>query len=527
MVLRKFVSKNHRRKKKVMEKGESLLQTTEQGESPEGPIPQVAIIGRPNVGKSTLFNRIVGTRKAIVDDRPGVTRDRNVADCSYQGRVFQLIDTGGLDPSATEGMVVQIKHQSKMAIAEADILVLAMDGRSGLTPLDEEIVSLVRGISKPVFWAVNKVDTPKSEPLLADFYRLGLREVFPISAEHGLGVDDLLEAMMPFFPRGQEKEATSTVPRVAVVGRPNVGKSTFVNLILGEDRLVVSNQPGTTRDPVDTEVNYQGDPYILTDTAGIRRRGRIDRGVEGYSVVRAMRALGRSDVAILLLDGVEGVTEQDTKIAGLIQRQGRGCVLMVNKWDLRVHDAEAQADYEKELHRRFPFFGFVPVVFASALNPQSVSQVFPKVNTVMAEFVKRVPTGQLNQFLQRALEKNPLPLRAGNPLKSVYITQVATKPPTFALFVRHSGDVNTTYQRYLENLLRETFGFIGTPITILVRNKNPPPQAKSKPKPKYKLKPKSEPKAKAQPKSNLKPKSTRTPKPQLKAKPKIKSKSSR
>ncbi|MGB0910436.1 MAG: ribosome biogenesis GTPase Der [Nitrospirales bacterium] len=473
-------------------------------EAQEKPIPQVAIIGRPNVGKSTLFNRIVGTRKAIVDDRPGVTRDRNIAQCHYQGRTFQLVDTGGLDPSATEGMVEQIKQQSKVAIVEADLLVMAMDGRTGLTPLDEEIVSLVRGIQKPVFWVVNKVDTPKSEPLLADFYRLGLTEVFPISAEHGLGIDELLEAMMPYFPRGLEGGASLDIPKVAVVGRPNVGKSTFVNLILGEDRLVVSNQPGTTRDPVDTEVMYQGASYILTDTAGIRRRGRIDRGVEGYSVVRAMRALGRSDVAVLLLDGVEGVTEQDTKIAGLIQRQGRGCVLMVNKWDLRAHDAEAQVEYERELHRRFPFFGFVPVVFASALSPKTVSQVFPHVNKVMAEFGKRVPTGQLNQFLQRALEKNPLPLRAGHPVKSVYITQVATKPPTFALFVRHSGDVNKTYQRYLENVLRQTFGFIGTPIKILVRNKNPPSQSQSKPKPKFKLKPKSQSKAKAKPKTKLK-----------------------
>ncbi|WP_454063609.1 ribosome biogenesis GTPase Der [Candidatus Nitrospira salsa] len=474
------------------------------------PLPQVAIIGRPNVGKSTLFNRIVGSKKAIVDDRPGVTRDRNSAPCAYQGRVFQLIDTGGLDPSASEGMLSQIKQQSEMAIAEADFLILAMDGRSGLTPLDEEIVSLVRGIPKPVFWAVNKIDTPQSESLLADFYKLGLTEVFPISAEHGIGVDELLEAMLPYLPKGHEEESSQNTPKVAVVGRPNVGKSTLVNLILGEDRLVVSNQPGTTRDPVDTEVSFQGSSYILTDTAGIRRRGRIDRGVEGYSVVRAMRALGRSDVAILLLDGVEGVTEQDTKIAGLIQRQGRGCVLMVNKWDLRIQDPEAQITYERELQRRFPFFGFVPVVFASALNPDTISQVFRKVNKVMSEFVKRIPTGQLNQFLQRTLEKNPLPLRAGNPVKSVYITQVATRPPTFALFVRHSGDVNTTYQRYLENALREAFGFIGTPIKVMVRNKNAPSTQKLKPKPSYKLPPKP-----TKPQSKIK-----SPR-----KPKIKSKS--
>ena len=487
--MRKITSRAPRRKKKNLEQVQTLpLPGIEN--SLENPIPQVAIMGRPNVGKSTLFNRIVGSRKAIVDDLPGVTRDRNVAQCLYQGRIFQLIDTGGLDPSATEGMLAQIKQQSEIAMAEADLLIVVMDGRNGLTPLDEEIVSLLRGISKPVFWVVNKVDTPKSEPLLADFSKLGLTDVFPISAEHGMGVDELLEAMMLYFPKGHEEETFKPVPRVAVVGRPNVGKSTFVNLILGEDRLVVSNQPGTTRDPVDTEVSFDGNSYILTDTAGIRRRGRIDRGVEGYSVVRAMRALGRSDVAVLLLDGEEGVTEQDTKIAGLIQRQGRGCVLLVNKWDLRSQDPEAREIYEQELRRRFPFFGFVPVVFASALDPETVVQIFPKINKVMSEFVKRIPTGQLNQFLQRTLEKNPLPLRAGNPVKSVYFTQVATKPPTFALFVRHSGDVNTTYQRYLENALREAFGFIGTPIKVLVRNKNPSAQFKSKPKPKFKLKPK-------------------------------------
>ncbi|WP_447970064.1 ribosome biogenesis GTPase Der [Nitrospira sp. M1] len=505
--MRKFHSMPSRRKKKTVEKGENLpLPAIVESTGPV--LPQVVIIGRPNVGKSTLFNRIVGSRKAIVDDRPGVTRDRNAAPCAYQGRVFQLIDTGGLDPSASEGMLSQIKQQSEMAIAEADVLILAMDGRSGLTPLDEEIASLVRGIQTPVFWAVNKVDTHKSEPLLADFYKLGLTEVFPISAEHGIGVDELLEAMLPYFPKGDEEESSRNIPKVAVVGRPNVGKSTFVNLILGEDRLVVSNQPGTTRDPVDTEVSYRGSSYILTDTAGIRRRGRIDRGVEGYSVVRAMRALGRSDVAILLLDGVEGVTEQDSKIAGLIQRQGRGCVLMVNKWDLRTQDPEAQMRYEQELQRRFPFFGFVPVVFASALNPETIAQVFPKVNTVMSEFAKRIPTGQLNQFLQRTLEKNPLPLRAGNPVKSVYITQVATRPPTFALFVRHSGDVNATYQRYLENALRDVFGFIGTPIKVLVRNKNPPPPPQLKPTPSYKLKPK--PKSKLKPADRPKPTRTRS-----------------
>ena len=269
--------------------------------------PMVAIIGRPNVGKSTLFNRIVGTRKAIVDDIPGVTRDRNMAECEYQRHVFTLVDTGGLDPSATEGMLSQIKRQSQLAIEEADLLIVTMDGRAGLTPLDHDIASLVRGIQKPVFLTVNKIDTAKSEPLLADFYQLGQPEIFPISAEGGIGVDELLEALLPFLPK-REEESVPIYPRVAVVGRPNVGKSTLVNAIAGEVRLVVSDQPGTTRDSVDTLVTFKKQSYLLTDTAGIRRRGRIERGIEGFSVARAIKALGRSDIAILLLDGVEGVT---------------------------------------------------------------------------------------------------------------------------------------------------------------------------------------------------------------------------
>ena len=434
-------------------------------------IPQVAIIGRPNVGKSTLFNRIVGQRQAIVDDVPGVTRDRNMAECDYQGRVFHLVDTGGLDPSASEGMLAQIKSQSQLAIAEADLVIFAMDGRAGLTPLDEDIASMVRGIKKPLFVAINKIDTPKSEPLLADFYHLGQTEIFPVSAESGIGVDELLEAMLPFLPRKIEEEGTPDHPRVAVVGRPNVGKSTLVNAILGEDRLVVSDQPGTTRDSVDTRVTYKEKSYVLTDTAGIRRRGRIDRGIEGFSVARAIRALGRSDMAILLLDGMEGVTEQDTKIAGLIQKQGRGCLLMVNKWDLRKDDPEARAVYNKELQRRFPFLSYVPVVFGSATNPQSVKQLFPKIDEIMVEFRKRIPTARLNKFLQQALDRNPLPWRKSRPVKSVFITQVATKPPTFALFVKYPEEVSSTYLRYLENALRETYGFVGTALRILAREK--------------------------------------------------------
>ena len=300
--------------------------------------PLIAIIGRPNVGKSRLFNRILGTPTAIVDDISGVTRDRNYGDGTYRGRPFRLVDTGGLDPSATDEMLTLVRQQSEIAIAEADLLVLLMDGRAGVTPLDKEIVRLLRGTTKPVFIAINKLDTPKLEPHIADFYGLGQGALYPVSAEHGLGVDELLEAIFPHLPQVSQEEQSPIFPRVAIVGRPNVGKSTLINTFLGQDRMLVSNAPGTTRDSIDTTVKYEGRSYLVVDTAGIRRRGRIERGIEGYSVARALRAMGRSDVVVLVLDALESITEQDTKIAGLALRQGRACVILVNKWDLRSGD---------------------------------------------------------------------------------------------------------------------------------------------------------------------------------------------
>jgi GTP-binding protein len=437
-------------------------------------VPLIAIIGRPNVGKSTLFNRILGTKAAIVDDVPGVTRDRHYADGSYRGRPFRLVDTGGLEPGSTAGMVALIKHQSQLAIAEADILILLMDGRAGLTPADEEIVDLLRGAKKPLFVAVNKIDTPKSEPLLADFYRLGFDQLYPVSAEHGLGVDELLEAIVPLLPEPEEEPEAAEIPKIAVVGRPNAGKSTLVNALLGQERMVVSDVPGTTRDSIDTVVAYKGRRYLFTDTAGIRRRGRVERGIEGYSVARAMRAMGRSDIAVLVLDGVEGITEQDTKIIGLLLKQGRACVILVNKWDLRAGEAGARERYTQELKRRLPFIPWAPVLFGSALKPDSVAQVFPLLDRVNAAFTGRIPTGQLNKFLQEVLAQHPLPVKKGRPGKatlSAYITQVAAKPPAFALFVGHPENVTTNYLKLLENRLREQFGLPGTPIHLLVRKK--------------------------------------------------------
>ena len=442
--------------------------------SSDAPMPLVAIIGRPNVGKSTLFNKILGVKTAIVDDVAGVTRDRNYADASYRTRKFRLVDTGGLEPSASDGMLGLIRRQSELAIAEADILLFVMDGRSGLMPADHEVVRLLRGTTKPVFFVVNKIDTPKAEPLVADFYRLGKDDLYPVSAEHGIGVSDLLDALYPLLPAADEAAELSQLPRIAIVGRPNVGKSTLVNAVLGEERVVVSDIPGTTRDPIDSLVTHEGRRYIFTDTAGIRRRGRIDAGIEGYSVMRSLRAIGRSDVAVLLLDGEEGVTEQDTKIAGAILKQGRACLLFVNKWDLRTGDAAAREAYELELHRRFPFLTWAPVLYGSALQPESLRQLFPTIKQVYGMFTKRISTGTLNTWLQTILTTHPLPVRKGKPTKvtkSAFMTQVATKPPVFALFVGHPQDITPAYMRYLENQLRDSYSFSGTPMRLLARKK--------------------------------------------------------
>jgi GTP-binding protein len=439
----------------------------------EAPPPVVAIIGRPNVGKSTLFNRILGTRNAIVDDVPGVTRDRNYADGNYRNRLFRLVDTGGLDPTAREGMLSLIKQQSQLAIAEADVVILLVDGRAGLTPPDQEVVELLRHTKKPVLCAVNKIDTPEAEPLLADFYRLGMKEVYPISAEHGMGVAELLDAvylLLTDAPEGKPSE----LPRIAIVGRPNVGKSTMINSVMRQDRVLVSEIPGTTRDPIDTLVSYEDRRYVFTDTAGIRRRGRIERGIEGYSVARALKAMGRSDVAVLLFDAAEGITEQDTKIAGLIVKQGRACILVANKWDLQDGNPEARKEFSLELRRRFSFLPWAPILFTSSLKPKSINQLFPLIDQVMAGFMKRVPTGALNTFLQSVIAENPLPVRKGKPtkaLKSVFMTQVATKPPVFALFVGHPKNITKGYIRFLENRLRKQYDFSGCPIRIVIRQK--------------------------------------------------------
>ena len=430
----------------------------------------VAIIGRPNVGKSTLFNRILGRRQAIVQDMPGVTRDRHSAEAEYRGRPFRLIDTGGLIPTSQDQMFALIREQSRLAIDEADALIFVLDGRDGLSSADREIMDLLRKSGNPLFLAVNKIDTPKSEPLVADFYAMGVEELYPISAEHGTGVAELLDVLYPLMSPKTE-DAAIELPKIAVVGRPNVGKSTFINTLLGQTRLVVSDVPGTTRDSIDTLVRHKESDYLFIDTAGIRRRGKIDPGVERYSVARAMRSLGRADVAVLILDGIEGVTEQDTKIAGLALRGGRACVMLVNKWDLREGDEGAKTAYKAELRRRFSFLTWATVLFGSALQFKTVARIFPHLDRALESFARRIPTGQMNRFLQEALTRQPLPIRKGNPVKSAYMTQVATKPPTFVLFCRNPKDVGEPYLRYLENSIRKEFGFPGTPLRVYAKAK--------------------------------------------------------
>lgn len=431
----------------------------------------VAIIGRPNVGKSTLFNRILGRRQAIVEDVPGVTRDRHAAEAEYRGQHFRLIDTGGLVPGAHDRMLALIREQSQRAIDEADALIYVLDGREGLTPVDHEVMDLLRKSNKPMFIAINKLDTPKSDSLIHDFYALGIETLYPISAEHGTGVAELLDAVYPLFPPPEESVSSATLPQIAVVGRPNVGKSTFINTLLGERRLVVSDVPGTTRDSIDTLVRHKESQYLFIDTAGIRRRGKIDRGVERYSVARAMRSLGRADVAVLILDGVEGVTEQDAKIAGLGLRGGRACVVLVNKWDLREEGPAAKAAYKADLRRRLPFIAWASVLFGSALHPKTVTRIFSYIDVALDSFARRIPTGQLNRFLQQALSMHPLPTRRGRPMKSAYMTQVATRPPTFVLFCRNPQDIGEPYLRYLENSIRKQFDFMGTPIRVYAKAK--------------------------------------------------------
>jgi GTP-binding protein len=433
-------------------------------------VPIVAIVGRPNVGKSTLFNRLVGGRRAIVDDMPGVTRDRLYGECEWRGRQLVLVDTGGFEPDAT-GIMVQVRAQAEHAVAEADVIVFLVDAREGLSPADVEVAGLLRrAATKPILLAVNKVDSASQESQAAEFHRLGIDPLIPVSAEQGQGIGELLDAVVARVPDAPPAEEACGAITVAIVGRPNVGKSSLLNCILGAERVVVSPEPGTTRDAIDTRFSYEGREYVLVDTAGIRAKGRLGRSVERYSVSRALAAIRRADVALIVLDGAEGVTVQDTKVGGEAHAAGCATILVVNKWDVRAGQREAVGELQRDLRDKFKYLDYAPVAFVSAQSGLRVMDLFPKIDEVAAARAFRVPTPELNAVMREAVSRRPPAAERGRPVRIRYATQVAIKPPTFLIFSTAS-DLHFSYQRYLENCLRRAFGFHGTPIRVSVRGR--------------------------------------------------------
>ena len=436
------------------------------------PKPIVAVVGRPNVGKSTLFNKLIGQRLAIVEDTPGVTRDRIFGDCEWQNQKFLLVDTGGLEPNVDDGMLLHMRQQAQLAIDSADCIIMVTDLRAGVTALDQDVASLLMRSGKPVVLAVNKCDKVGEPPMeLYDFYSLGLGEVIPVSAVHGHGTGDLLDAVCAHLPKGEETaEEDDRIP-VAVIGRPNVGKSSLVNYILGENRMIVANEAGTTRDAIDSPVENQYGKFIFTDTAGLRKKAKVEDGVERYSVLRSLAAVERSRVCVILIDATEGFTEQDSKVAGYAHEQGKGCIIAVNKWDAVEKDDKTMDAMRKKLMDDFSFMSYAPIIFISARTGQRVDRLMELIRYVDGQNALRVTTGVLNELLARATARVQPPSDKGRRLKIFYMTQVSTRPPTFVCFVNRADLFHFSYQRYIENQIRETFGLEGTPVRLLVRER--------------------------------------------------------
>ena len=448
--------------------------------------PVVAIVGRPNVGKSTLFNRIIGRNLAIVEDMPGVTRDRNYAEAEWEGKRFLLVDTGGFEPETDDPMYTRMREQTTLAVEEADHIIFLMDGQQGLVPSDIEVSQRLRASGKPVIYAVNKVDGVRHEALLPDFYRLGIDALFPVSAQHGPGFSELMDELSRMLPATdeppQDKE-TGAMPRIAIIGRPNVGKSSFVNALIGEDRMIVSPVAGTTRDAVDSVYQYYGRKYVLVDTAGIRSRGRISQGVEKYSVMRAMKSISRADIALVLIDASEGITEQDERIVGLAHEAGKGIIIGLNKWDLVPDREQAFKRFMQDVQQRLKFADYASVLTISAVTRQRVTKVFEEIDRIVAEREKRVSTADLNRVFERLTAGHEPPLYRGKRVKYYYITQVDIKPPTFVVFVNYPDGVHFSYLRYIENNLRQSFGFRGTPVRIFAKRRRPEDRQSRKRKP--------------------------------------------
>jgi GTPase len=456
----------------------------------------VALVGRPNVGKSTLFNRLAGRRVAIVQDVPGVTRDRNYADVVWDGRALSFVDTGGFEPGSRDQLIAQVRQQAQLAVDEAAAIVLVVDGREGLTAIDRAVAELLRRAGKPLLVAVNKVDTDRTEAEvpLADFYALGFDDVHAISAEHGRGIPDLVEAIVARLgipeapPPPEETEDPSEVSeeeqprgdvRLAVVGRPNVGKSTFVNALLGEERFVVSEIPGTTRDAIDSVLEHRGRRFVVTDTAGIRRKRSIAQKVEAYSVVRAMKAIDAAEVVACLLDANEAGVEQDQRLLGLVSEKGKALVVVVNKWDVAEREGATQDWYRKELLKRLPFVGYAPMVFTSAKERRGVTKVLDRAARLVEQYRARFPTPQLNHLLAAIQEDHPAPLAKGHPVKLFYVAQVGYAPPTFLIQCSRPEAIGDSYRRFVENRFRDAFG-LEVPIRFVFRERKrrrrPPPR---------------------------------------------------
>ncbi len=434
--------------------------------------PVVAIVGRPNVGKSTLFNRLAGMRKAIVEDIPGVTRDRIYEKSEWEGREFIIIDTGGFTTGSDEGLAAEVQKQAELAIEEADVIIMVVDAREGLVQEDEAIAEILRKSRKPVVLAANKVEDFHKQTQFYEFFSLGLSDPIPISAAHGLNISDLLDEVAANFPEPDEDiEEEGLITKIAVVGRPNVGKSSLVNAILGEERVIVSDIPGTTRDAIDTPFDYGGNRYILIDTAGIRRKTKISVSTERYSVMRAFKAVDRADVVLIIIDATEGVTEQDQRIAGFVHEQGRASVIVVNKWDLVTKDANTMTVYDKDIREDLKFMAYAPILYVSALTGQRVQKILELVDFVAEQHYSKIQTAELNRVINEALLLNPPPGAGRKKLKIYYTTQVKTGPPTFVLFVNDVELMHFSYLRYLENTLRQAFGFEGSPIRLVPRQR--------------------------------------------------------
>ncbi|GAB4406437.1 MAG: ribosome biogenesis GTPase Der [Thermodesulfovibrionales bacterium] len=436
------------------------------------PKPLVVIVGRPNVGKSTLFNRMVGSQAAIVEGLPGVTRDRNYMEAEWEGRSFIVVDTGGFYPEPSEEIFQQVKEQALFAIDEADVIIHLLDGKEGLNPDDIELSRMLRASGKKVLWLVNKIDAPTREERLYDFYRLGVDELLPVSAATGYEFDVFMDRLVSFLPEVKEIEGAIDYPKVAVVGRPNVGKSTLVNTLIGKKRMIVSHVPGTTRDSIDSVCTYYGRRYLLIDTAGIRRKGRVGYSIERYSMVRAVRSIERSDVALIVLDASEGIVEQDKRIAGIVERYGKGAVFLFNKWDMVEEPESAYKRYITEFRNKLWFFSHAPVLTVSALERKRVTKVFPLIDSVVSERKKRINTAELNNLLKEIISKSPLPLYKGKNVKLYYITQVGTEPPEFVVFANYPDGLKEAYIRHIEKCLRDRFSFSGTPIRIFVKHRS-------------------------------------------------------